>query len=393
MSAFTYFIAFVAPILLGVVGDDECSLIQTAIQKEDVQQSPVEQGNVLTEVKSTLVSMLQNSNGKATVLAEVKSAFESMLQFSNGTDSGNGTSSSPASSSDSSNSSDSSGSAHKGIVIFGIHLVNPLRLFARLSKGVEKAKVVEYVKEYILSEIVGWITIIIVACLFYLCCFNASPKSLPFTEEPAITMTRHHFACCDTPRICCCSFFCPILQWSETMSLAGYLRMAVAIVMFAIAAIISDMTLTGWLFYGAFTSLLVIVYRQRIRERFGLPRWTAGNCLVDFLYVCCCSCCAIAQEAQAVRYAIQRDMDSGSKFQNRPATAYVSRDVGSRYATPSSQMLSQGSGGGRVSPPTSQAYVPYSTASLGPSSRPGTGPQTFTPSSTHRPPYGSTGRL
>jgi Cys-rich protein (TIGR01571 family) len=373
MSAFTYFIAFVAPILLGVVGDEECSLLQTAIQSTDVQQSQVEQGNVLTEVQSTLVSMLQSSNSRAEVLAEVKSTFESMLQYSNGTESGNGT------------SSGKSSSGHSGISIFGIHLTNPFRLFDRATKGFNKTAVVQYVKEYILSEIVGWITIILVACLFYLCCFNASPKNLPFTEDPTITMTRHHFACCDTPRICCCAFFCPILQWSETMSLAGYLRMAVAIIIFAFCAIISDMTLTGWLFYGAFTSLLIIVYRQRIRERFGLARWTFGNCLVDFLYVCCCSCCAIAQEAQAVRYAIQRDMDSNNKI-----PAYPSRDVGSRYAPPSSQMLSQGSGG-RATPPTSQAYVPYSSGSFG--SRPGTTPAVFAPSSSNRPPYGSTGRL
>jgi len=148
-----------------------------------------------------------------------------------------------------------------------------------------------------------WLTYVIVAMLVYLCCFHRSPERFPFDdlEDPSETMKSHHFGCLRTPRICCCAFFCPIIQWADTMKLARVLEIPLAIAMFAACAALNSMTLTGVMIQGAFTSLLIIYYRQKIREKFGLKSWTCQNCLIDFVYVCFCPCCAVAQEAQALK--------------------------------------------------------------------------------------------
>mmetsp|Transcript_25973 Transcript_25973/g.41769 ORF Transcript_25973/g.41769 Transcript_25973/m.41769 type:complete len:377 (-) Transcript_25973:122-1252(-) len=205
-----------------------------------------------------------------------------------------------------------------------VHLIDaPMKFLDHIQDMGWKEFGVEY--WYSLKYLVlVWLTYVIMAFLLYLCCFRYPPERLPFEdiEDPLETMSRHHFGCFRTPCICCCSFFCPILQWADNMKLAHILEILPAICMFAACGLFNSLTLTGIMIDGAFTALLIIYYRQKIRERFGLKSWTVENCLIDFLYVCCCPCCAVAQEAQAVRFSSEGFVDGGAPRQPRfPAYA------------------------------------------------------------------------
>jgi hypothetical protein len=76
--------------------------------------------------------------------------------------------------------------------------------------------------------------------------------------------------------------------------------------LFAACALLNTLIFGGFVCCGICSNLLIILYRQRLRERLGLKSWQRIGCVFDFVYVCCCPCCAISQEAQVVRYAYQQ---------------------------------------------------------------------------------------
>jgi Cys-rich protein (TIGR01571 family) len=124
-------------------------------------------------------------------------------------------------------------------------------------------------------------------------------------EDPLATFEQAHFNCMRRSQICICSFFCPAVQWAQTMHLAGFVKVRIALGLFFACALLNSLIFGGAVCYGICTSLLIIVYRQRLREKLGLKSWNRVDCVFDFVYVCCCPCCAISQEAQVVRYAYQ----------------------------------------------------------------------------------------
>jgi len=317
-------LAIVVPILSSAAGSDDCSLIQTSVHSLEVQQH-----------KNSIAS---KTSTKGNSLVDLGLAFQVSSDADSHIDQERVVAKENASTLHSNSS---------------LLPTNPIEFIKHLG---EKAAI-DVWKAFIIYAMYAWVTIVILALLVYLCCFHSYPKYLPYNDEPAVTLMRHHFSCFDTPYICCCAFFCPILQWADTMSISGYMSRIAGIMVFAFCAALNGLTMTGMLWYGAFTSLLMIIYRQRIRERFGLKSWTCENCLIDFFYVCCCSCCAIAQEAQAMRYAQQKQ------------SAYpYSLDRGFQASSPRPT--------GRVPVST---YI-QAAPSVAYSSRPGSGNQVFTPS-------------
>merc|ERR1719359_2645987 len=94
------------------------------------------------------------------------------------------------------------------------------------------------------------------------------------------------------------------------MHLAGFVKLRIALALFAACALLNTLIFGGFVCCGICSNLLIILYRQRLRERLGLKSWQRTGCVFDFVYVCCCPCCAISQEAQVVRYAYQQGQHS-----------------------------------------------------------------------------------
>lgn len=123
--------------------------------------------------------------------------------------------------------------------------------------------------------------------------------------DPVQTLTEDHFGCFKTPRICFCACICPALRWADSVNMAGFMRVPVALGLFFICALVNGLTGT-FCYIGIVTCCLILYYRHRLRVKLGVPAFTLRTCFVDFFFVFCCSFCAIAQEARVVRYAYQQ---------------------------------------------------------------------------------------
>lgn len=62
--------------------------------------------------------------------------------------------------------------------------------------------------------------------------------------------------------------------------------------------------LTGFVFLGIYFTMLLVYYRQKVRQVFGMQNYgTCAGILEDWLCLCFCMPCTIAQEAQHVKFA------------------------------------------------------------------------------------------
>jgi Cys-rich protein (TIGR01571 family) len=92
-----------------------------------------------------------------------------------------------------------------------------------------------------------------------------------------------------------------------SMHFAGFLHVGAALAAYFVLGFFNALGEgTGIFPFGIFTSILVIVYRQKLRSKLGLRNDTPSTLFFDFAYVCCCPCLAVAQEARVINYAWQK---------------------------------------------------------------------------------------
>jgi Cys-rich protein (TIGR01571 family) len=155
--------------------------------------------------------------------------------------------------------------------------------------------------------LITWVIWVALAVLAWKLCFSPIPEILADPEDPVYTFESGHFDCMRRPFICCCSFFCPALQWALTMDLAGFLRVHTALGAFVILGFLQAFfSYTSIFFPGLLTVFLMMAYRQRLRRKLKCKPDIATSYFNDFWYLLCCPWCAIAQEAMVVQYAYSR---------------------------------------------------------------------------------------
>jgi len=147
----------------------------------------------------------------------------------------------------------------------------------------------------------------------YFCCYRYQCP-VPEKKEDAEAGTKvekivedilhgGHFQCMQDSNICICSFCCFGLRWADTTSLAGFLSFWVALFCISVMAFLNAAMM--FILFGIFTSTLILYFRHKLRRKLGVEAWTLGTCCIDLVYVCCCPCCAISQEARIVKEAIE----------------------------------------------------------------------------------------
>lgn len=154
----------------------------------------------------------------------------------------------------------------------------------------------------------SWVIYVVFALLIWYCCYPGPPeKALTPSdiEDPKETFNSGHFSCLSSPSICLCALCCPGLRWADTMSLVGFLKMTTGLSLAFFCAFLNGFAYTA-AFFGPFTLLLALYYRQKLREEFQLSSWTCSNLCIDTIYLMLCTPCALAQEARVVTHAIQR---------------------------------------------------------------------------------------
>lgn len=132
----------------------------------------------------------------------------------------------------------------------------------------------------------------------------------PLPEDPAKTrrqLSKWHsewYQCGADPDICIWSFCCPWIQWAHTMDLLHLLEFAPAFAIFFMLQLVN--MLTGFIFLGVYFTALLVYYRQKLRNVFGMQNYgTMAGMVEDWFCLCFCMPCTIAQEAQHVKFAAE----------------------------------------------------------------------------------------
>lgn len=170
------------------------------------------------------------------------------------------------------------------------------------------------------KAVISW-SIWVVLCLLVWSCSYAREYEYHFDgnlEDPIDIFNNGRFGCLKTPRLCLCACLCPALRWADTIDMADLATIPMAMGLFFASCFIDDFVYMP-AFFGIFTCLLLLYYRHILRQRLDLPNWTVSSCFSDLLYIFCCPCCAIAQEARVVRYAtFMSSWDLAKKLPNWP---------------------------------------------------------------------------
>jgi len=148
-----------------------------------------------------------------------------------------------------------------------------------------------------------WAAFAALVAKYYLdtCKIKPAPSEGSAVEEAMSTFKYGVFECFGQPKICCWVFCCPAIRWADNISTMGVLRSFwLAFVMYLGVTLIfnESVDLCAWLL----VAVIGAGFRQELRLKFKMPTGTLIFFQDMFLY-CCCTCCAITQEARQVEEA------------------------------------------------------------------------------------------
>jgi len=182
---------------------------------------------------------------------------------------------------------------------------------------VDTAKVVKNVQAaalgywpLLIMSLVAWIMAVFYAAYNYKESESYFYEIGPVPEDPAKTrktLSSWQFGwyeCGNDPEVCFWSFCCPWIRWAHTMDLLHLIEYAPAFAIFFMLALVNSMT--GFVLIGAYFTMLLVHYRQKLRKMFGMQNYgTVAGLVEDWLCLCFCLPCTIAQEAQHVKLAAE----------------------------------------------------------------------------------------
>lgn len=226
-------------------------------------------------------------------------------------------------------------------------------------------------------SIMIWIGLVVVAAYNYKFIDNYYPEIGPLPDYPVVArkqLNHWQFAwyeCASDADICLWSFCCPWIRWAHTMDLLHLLEYWPAFAIFFMLGVVNQFT--GFVLLGVYFTMLLVYYRQKVRKVFGMQNYgTCAGILEDWLCLCFCMPCTIAQEAQHVKFAAEMGyplpacmaQNSGTrKFLGSSDRTGVPMDDGSSPTTSSSgsfkDVISKVSGSCRDSPAISETAPPY----------------------------------
>jgi len=108
------------------------------------------------------------------------------------------------------------------------------------------------------------------------------------------------FSCFDDLNTCLLSWCCPMIRWADTLRMMGFMQFWAALGLYLGLRVLDIIAM------GCASLVLLaicIYYRQKLRERFGMPHGNCGSIFEDCLTYMCCALCAITQEARQAEEA------------------------------------------------------------------------------------------
>lgn len=129
------------------------------------------------------------------------------------------------------------------------------------------------------------------------------PEHDPLMKAPDMqTWSSGPFNCFESMPICAWSCFCPAVRWAGNMDQVKLLDFWPAVAIFISLEALG--TVPALSLCGMVLLCVMIYYRNKMRHVFNMPNANAPMTVCgDCAFVCCCSCCAIAQEARHLEVA------------------------------------------------------------------------------------------
>jgi len=157
--------------------------------------------------------------------------------------------------------------------------------------------------------IVAWL-LVVAPMMCFACCYHGMKSSIMSCIGPGDKPNRVAFdqklwsvglfRCCDWPGFCIFNCCCGGVRWADTLAMAGILTYYCAVISFM--AIMQVFSATGlWLLHITFFAF----YRQKLRQRFGIPNGDCSTWMSDLCAYGFCMPCAVTQEARHVEMAAQ----------------------------------------------------------------------------------------
>lgn len=170
----------------------------------------------------------------------------------------------------------------------------------------------EFSKQFFLQAFISWCLWACLGVCAYLCCYTSHPfrpKTEALQQKPELKelFTKGHWGCFENSSICLWSLFCPCVRWSDNTRLAGHMTFWNAFALFIGVAAVNAL-LNGSPEFGLGLTLLMLYFRQKLRDLIGLESYTCATCFLDFCYLCWCPWCAISQEARIMEEASDPEM-------------------------------------------------------------------------------------
>lgn len=142
----------------------------------------------------------------------------------------------------------------------------------------------------------SWLGMCALVMIFGMCCYKRARVDPKGPADPLRTFQYGHFGCLEDFNTCCCAMVCPALRWADTVSIARLLQFWPAVIVYMLAVLLDYFWIGG-------LAVVLLWYRQQLREMLGLPHSSCRTCCADFFFALCCPCCLIAQEARVMNEA------------------------------------------------------------------------------------------
>jgi len=116
------------------------------------------------------------------------------------------------------------------------------------------------------------------------------------------------FGCLEDVPICLCGCFCPAIRWGTTLGtakMAGFWSAFIIFLLFETWNELAFMYIGSSGILGLGFVIYLAYIRQQMRAKFAMPHGDCSSWVGDILTYCCCSCCAVVQEARHIEEAIR----------------------------------------------------------------------------------------
>eukprot|EP00927_Polykrikos_kofoidii_P031520 TRINITY_DN2707_c0_g1_i2.p1 TRINITY_DN2707_c0_g1~~TRINITY_DN2707_c0_g1_i2.p1 ORF type:complete len:258 (-),score=28.80 TRINITY_DN2707_c0_g1_i2:111-884(-) len=155
------------------------------------------------------------------------------------------------------------------------------------------------------NGVIVWFFFIFVFAYWYKSCDGKRNMKggcfLPDMETSRSLTGSNHFShglfdCFSVPGLCIFSCCCGPVRWADTISMLGLIEFFLGIFIIFACTVLNVLSLPG-------TLLITCIYtykRQQLRKLFGMDNGDFATVTEDFCTYCCCSVCAIVQEARQV---------------------------------------------------------------------------------------------